>query len=76
MMAAPAIPPPAVDAQPSGMRRFETGGNWWTVREIDGRLGFEVAGLPPVWIDAPDPFEQLTDRELLELARAASEAQG
>lgn len=56
------------------MRTFtDRGGNVWTVREIDGQFGFEVADLPPVWIDAPRELHEMSDRELIELARAASE---
>ena len=55
-------------------RTFEdAGGNVWTVREVDGQLGFEVSGLPAVWIDAPWPLEVLSDQELVELVRSELE---
>lgn len=51
------------------MRTFtDRSGNIWTICEVDGQFGFEVAGLPAVWIDAPWPLEAMSDRELVELA--------
>lgn len=41
-------------------RTFEHRGHTWTVREVDGQLGFEVAGLPAVWIDAPAPLAEMS----------------
>lgn len=51
----------------------DRGGNTWTVREVDGQLAFEVAQLPPVWIDAPRALEEMSDGELVELVRAELE---
>ena len=55
------------------IRTFAHNGHTWTVREVDGQLGFEVAGLPAMWIDAPGPLEQMGDVELVELIRAELE---
>ena len=55
------------------IRTVEYRGHVWTIREVDGQFGFEVAGLPAVWIDAPDALEQMTDAELVELVRSEAE---
>lgn len=54
----------------------DRGGNVWTVREVDGRFGYDVAGLPTVWIDAPRPIDELSDSELVELVRSELETEG
>lgn len=75
-MADSAIPPIAVDAHPGGMRRFETRGNWWIVHEVDGQLAFVIADLPPMFIDAPRPLEEMSDVELEQLLRTELEPRG
>ena len=69
-----AIPPMAVDAHASGMRIFtDAGGNVWTVRELDGQLACDVAGLPTVFVDAPGPLEEMSEREIVQLIRSELE---
>lgn len=48
-------------------------GHRWRVRESDGQLAFEVAGLPPVWVDAPRPLEEMSGPDLIELVRSELE---